>query len=77
MPAQMQEDGGGQVISTFIPARDADMLAALRAHAAENERTLAAEIRRALRLYIQNDNDPAGNRAEVNNGGRDGAHVTE
>jgi len=66
----------GEVISTHISARDASLLRALRAQAAANDRTLAAEIRRALRFYIQNDDDPAASRVDVHSGGRDGAHVT-
>jgi plasmid stability protein len=44
-----------QVISTWVSSEDADVI---RARAAAADRTVAAEVRRALREYLQNERTP-------------------
>lgn len=54
------------------------MAQAFRDLARTHDRSAAAHLRHVVRQYlVQNDIDPAANRAEADDGGRDGAHVTE
>ena len=53
VPVSITEDGTvGVVLSTYLSSPDAT---ALRARAAAADRSVAAELRRALRVYLQND----------------------
>jgi hypothetical protein len=52
---QMQkqiEQRNGQVITTYVPHPVAD---AIRARAEAGDRTIAAEVRRAVRVYLLED----------------------
>lgn len=55
-------------LSTYVEPDEAEVV---RARARAGDRSVAAEIRRLLRPYLQNDNDRATNAAEVTTtGGR-------
>lgn len=62
----------GVVLSTYLSAPDA---AILRARAQAAERTVAAELRLALRDYL-NDNDPATTPGRVKESAGQGRHGT-
>lgn len=51
-----------QVLSTVLDPAEASQV---RTRAAAGDRSVAAEIRRALRGYFQNDERPEANRASV------------
>lgn len=59
--------GPGVVISTVLPPTEAEVV---RARAEEADRTVAAELRRALRAYLASEDHPTPASGE---GGRDPA----
>lgn len=57
-PVDATSIGGGPVLDTVMTAKvDRDLAEAMRATARLNDRTLSAEVRRALRSYLSTMND--------------------
>jgi hypothetical protein len=61
----------GVTVSTYLAPAEA---ALLRARAGRSERSIAAELRLALRDYLKNDEDPAVTPGLVEGSGRPSGH---